>query len=186
MIDTELDYKKDTDLYREFLKGDKEAFEIIVKRYRKSLIYFITKYVKNIEAAEDIAQDAFLYIIINKKEYDFKYSLKTYLYIIAKCRAINYLKRQSRFVDFKDEYIKEEKYDIDDIIIKNEQKQVIYNAVKKLKKEYQIVLELKEMQGFNNKEICKILNKTMPQTKMLIYRARKSLNKKLNKEESIC
>ena len=44
-------------------------------------------YVKNIEIAEDIAQDSFMYMIINKVEYDFKYSFKTYLYTIAKSRC---------------------------------------------------------------------------------------------------
>ena len=59
-------------------------------------------YVKNIEIAEDIAQDSFMYMIINKVEYDFKYSFKTYLYTIAKSRALNYLKREKRTIYVED------------------------------------------------------------------------------------
>ena len=94
--------KTDVELYREFLLGNKEAFEEIVVRYKDKLIYFIARYVKTIEIAEDLAQDTFVYILVNKKEYDFKYSLKTYLYTIAKCRAWNYLKREKRIIRLTD------------------------------------------------------------------------------------
>ena len=76
--------KSDIELYKLFLEGDNEAFNTLIIRHRKKLTNFIIAYVKNIEIAEDIAQDSFLYMIINKVEYDFKYSFKTYLYTIAK------------------------------------------------------------------------------------------------------
>ena len=41
--------EKDSDLYSEFLNGDNEAFNIIMKRYRKQVISFIFKYCKNYE-----------------------------------------------------------------------------------------------------------------------------------------
>ena len=59
-------------------------------------------------------------------------------------------------------------------------------AIKKLKYDYQVVIYLKDFQNFQYKEICKILNKTLPQTKMLIHRARKSLKKVLKKEGFTC
>lgn len=96
LLETNLDEKSDQELYLAFLKSDNEAFNTLVRKYRKSLISFIIKYVKNIETAEDLAQDTFVYMLINKKEYDFKYTFKTYLYTIAKSRAINYLKKEKR------------------------------------------------------------------------------------------
>ena len=74
---TNLDEKSDQELYLAFLKNDNEAFTTLVKKYRKVLISFIIKYNKNIEIAEDLAQDTFVYMLINKKEYDFKYNIKT-------------------------------------------------------------------------------------------------------------
>ena len=92
----------DTELYKEFLSGNKEAFDELINRHRKNLICFINSYVRNIETAEDLAQDVFVYILINRKEYDFKYKMKTYLYTIAKSRALNYLKRNKKFVFLKE------------------------------------------------------------------------------------
>ena len=179
--------KTDIELYNNFLKGDKESFDFIVKRYMKLLISFIMGYVKNLDVAEDLAQDTFLYVLINKKEYDFKYTLKTYLYTIAKCRAINYLKKNNRSVSFEGQYVNIiDTENLTNSLIQKENREQIRNAIKKLKKDYQMVIYLKDFQGFKHKEICKILNKTIPQTKMLIHRARKSLKKILKKEGFVC
>lgn len=179
--------KTDINLYREFIDGSKEAFNEIVNRYRNTLILFILRYVKNVEIAEDLAQDTFVYVLINKKEYDFKYSLKTYLFTIAKCRAINYIKKQKRNVQFSDMILEDlHIMDMDESLIKKENKEIILNALSKIKIEYQILIYLRDIQGFNYKEICKILDKTMAQVKISIYRARKSLEKVLREEGEIC
>ena len=181
--DIEIDRKTDAELYKEFLKGNEESFNNIIRKYRKPLISFISRLVKSVEVAEDIAQDTFVYVLMNKTEYDFKYSLKTYLYTIAKCRAINYLKRERKVVSYDEAYMreKEETY-IDEDLIKEENKKEIYEAIGKLKKSYQIVIYLKDIEGLKYKEISRILNKTVPQLKMMTHRARKSLEKIMRKE----
>jgi RNA polymerase sigma-70 factor (ECF subfamily) len=73
--------------YRRFLDGDEEAFDEIVKEYFDSLVFFINGYVSDFQAAEDIAIDTFSDLIVNKKRYNFKVTLKTYLFMLAKSRA---------------------------------------------------------------------------------------------------
>lgn len=177
--------KTDKEVYLEFLNGNNTAFEEIMRRYKDNLINFIRRYVKNFEVAEDLSQDTFVYVLINRKEYDFKYSLKTYLFLIAKCRAINYLNRQKRIVKFDENYIKnqEEFIRVEDNLIKEEDKKEVKEAFEKLKPEYQSVLLLKDVENFKYKDICKILDKNLSQVKVLIHRARKSLEKKLKEAE---
>lgn len=122
--------EEDKKLYKEFLNGNEEAFSRIVDKYKNNIIYFITRYVKNIEIAEDIFQDVILYILENKDKYDFRYSLKTYLYTIAKSRALNYLKKNEKIVELEDSY-KDEQL-IEDIIFSNERKEKIWKAINKL------------------------------------------------------
>ena len=185
--DIVLEDKTDIDLYKEFINGNKDAFNEIVNRYRDILILFILRYVKNMEIAEDLAQDTFVYVLINKKEYDFKYSLKTYLFTIAKCRSINYIKKQKKNVQFSDINLEDlNSISIDESLIRQENREIILNAMTKIKDEYQVLIYLRDIQGFNYKEICKILDKTMAQVKISIYRARKSLEKIIRKEGEIC
>ena len=97
------------------------------------------------------------------------------------------LKKQNKQTVFDESYIldlyNENDDNMDDNLIKKEQYRLLYDNLKKLKQEYQIAIYLVDFQGFEYKEVCKILNKTMPQTKMLIHRARKALNKLLRKED---
>ena len=99
----------DKELYQKYLKGDNNAFEKLVIKYKDNIIYFISRYTKNTEIAEDISQDVFVYILLNKEQYDFKYSFKTYLYMIAKCRAINYIKKEKKIIkiDYENLYIED-------------------------------------------------------------------------------
>lgn len=179
--------KTDQELYYDFLDGKKEAFDEIVERYRKDLILFLMRYVKNYEIAEDLAQDTFLYILTSRKEYDFNCTMKTYLYTIAKCRAINYLHKK-KMLPLDENYVgNQTDYQcIDDNLLKEEERKRIKEAMKKLKKEYQIVIYLRDFEKLRYQEIAKTLNKTMSQTKMLIHRARKALRKELEKDGYKC
>ena len=174
--------EEDKRLYNEFILGNNDAFEQIMNKYRKDLIYFIQRIVKSFDVAEDIAQDVFVYVLINKKEYDFKYTLKTYLYTIGRSRAINYLKKEKRCVSLNLE--KQGNYEIDEIMFLNERKRNLKESINKLLPQHQLVIYLAEIEELPYKEICKIMNKSMVQIKMLIYRARKNLKIILGKESN--
>lgn len=174
--------EEDKRLYKEFILGNNDAFEQIMNKYRENLIYFIQRIVKSFDVAEDIAQDVFVYVLINKKEYDFKYTLKTYLYTIGRSRAINYLKKEKRCVSLNLE--KQGNYEIDEIMFLNERKRNLKESINKLLPQHQLVIYLADIEELPYKEICKIMNKSMVQIKMLIYRARKNLKIILGKESN--
>ena len=171
--------KTDKELYKEFLLGNNESFEEIVKRHKNSIIYFIQRYTKSIDIAEDLAQDVFLYVLIHKKNYRFEYSLKTYLYTIAKSKALNYIKREKRIVAI-DEKEYENIKDVEELeekVFKNERTENLKNAIQKLKLEYQNAIYLADIEELSYKEIGHILNKTTSNVKILISRARRALEK---------
>lgn len=98
-------------LYEDFLNGNKKSFEKLIIKYKNNLLYFISRFTKNIDKAEDIFQEVILYILENKEYYDFKYSFKTYMYMLAKSKSINYIKHEKfvENIDDKEEELKEEK-----------------------------------------------------------------------------
>ena len=186
---TSIDKQSDIELYQKFLNGDNEAFNTLIIRYRKQLVFFVMKYVRSLEIAEDIVQDSFVYMIVNKVNYDFKYSFRTYIYTIAKSRTLNFLKSTSKVVfvtDVLENNYYNESIDIEEEYIKKEKNENLQKAIKKLKKEYQVVIYLYDFQGFKYKEISEILNQSMSKTKMMIHRAKKRLEKILKEEKSIC
>lgn len=174
--------EEDKKLYKRFLKGDKESFEVIVDKYMEKIIYFIYGFVKRMDVAEDLSQDVFVYILTNKNKYDFKYSLKTYLYIIAKSRAINYIKRENKITYLQDnEYIFTEE-EIEEVIFSKEKSKKIKEAISKLPEPQNQIIYLVDIEELSYSEICKILDMSMPKVKSLIHRARKKLKNILMKE----
>ena len=171
-----MEEKTDKQLYREFLLGDNESFEEIVIRHKNSIIYFIQRYVKNLDIAEDLAQDVFVYLLINKKNYKFEYSLKTYLYTIAKSKSLNYIKREKRIVEL-DENQYEDSEELEEKVFKNEKSENLKKAIKKLKVDYQNAIYLADIEQLSYREIGHILKKTDSSVKVLIHRARKALEK---------
>ena len=80
--------------YRRFLDGDEAAFIPIMETYRDGLIFFIDRYVHDHHAAEDISMDCFVELLVHRHRYNFQVSLKTYLYMLGRSRALSYLRRR--------------------------------------------------------------------------------------------
>ena len=86
--------------YRQYLDGDKDKFKVLVEYYGANLIYFINGYVKNIFVAEDLMEETFCDLVYYKHRYKGKSSFKTYLFSIARNKAVDYLKSKERNVEF--------------------------------------------------------------------------------------
>ncbi|MCI8655063.1 MAG: RNA polymerase sigma factor [Clostridia bacterium] len=176
-----MEEKTDKQLYKDFLLGNKNSFEEIVIRHKDAIIYFIQRYVKSIDIAEDLAQDVFVYILINKRSYKFEYSLKTYLYTIAKSKALNYIKREKKIVQL-DEIQHSELEELEEKVFRKERADNLKKCMKKLKIEYQDAIYLADIEELSYKEIGHILKKTETSVKVLIHRARRNLEKMIKEE----
>ncbi len=82
--------------YRRFIDGDQEAFGEIVDLYRENLIFFIHRYVNDLDTAEDLAEDAFVELIVHPERFEGKSSLKTFLFAIARNKAVDWLRNPTR------------------------------------------------------------------------------------------
>lgn len=168
--------------YQEFLMGDIAGFEALVIDYKDNLINFIKRYCKDIHLAEDIAQDVFVEVYIHPERYNFKNSFKTYLFTIARNKAVDYFRKNNKEFVFDEllEWASDDKI-VEDKVIKNEEKMMIHTAMKSLKQDYQVVIILADFEELSYKEVAKVMNKSLPQTKVLLHRARKALGKVLEK-----
>ena len=178
---------EDKILYRKFLDGNKESFEKLIMKHKNNLIYFIFKYVKNKEIAEDIFQETAIYLMERKEVYDFKFSFKTFLYTIAKSKALNYLRDNKNHLsiqDSKESLVIEEKM-IEDIIFSQELKVKLRNVLSKMKQEHQMVIYLTMIEELTYEETAKIMDKTISQIKNLVHRARTKLKRLLIEEKIV-
>ena len=159
----------DLKLYNEYLNGEKSAFEILYNKYKNKIQYFIYNIIKDYQKAEDITQEVFIYVIQNKiKEgYTFKY----YIYLVAKCRAYNYINSENRKKEINEQYFSKEnaqiEEDIIDIITKNEKRKEVLESINLLEDKYKNAIYLSNIEGLSYKETAEILGETVPNIKIL-------------------
>lgn len=160
--------------------GDHKSFEELMHKYRIPALRFALRYLKNEYTAEDIVQDSFADLYVNRDRYQKKYTFKTYLFTIVKNKSISCLRKKSHF-------------SIDDLelacpetpesgYIARESRNLVRKTIGLLKEEYQTVLYLKEYEDFSYAEIAGIMGKSTEQVKILIFRARKKLKVLLDRE----
>ena len=171
--------------YRRFLDGDESAFDNIIEEYKDSLIFFIERFVQDLSAAEDIAIEVFSDLLAYKNRYNFKVQLKTYLFMIGRSKALNYIKHRDKFYMVDYENVESEliyKDNIEDKILVDELKRVVNEALNKIPEEMQEVIHLIFFEELSYAEAAKIMKKNKKQIDNLLYRAKKELRTIIGKE----
>ena len=167
------------DKYRLFLNGDEDAFDRIMCEYFDGLIFFINRYVNDPHTAEDIAIDVFAYIAENRRKYNFKVSLKTYIYMIGKSRAFNLIKHRKRHAaEELHENISAEDLSPENAFLKSEQARIL-----NLPPDMRAAVHLVYFEGLSYKETAGILKKSAKQVDNLLCRAKAAIRKEFEKED---
>ena len=170
--------------YRRFLDGDESAFDEIMKELFDNLVFFIDRYVHDIHAAEDIAIDTFSDLVVNKHRYNFKVTLKTYLFMLGRSRALNYIKHRKviDFVELSEADKMSEQETLEEIVLVDERKRVVNNALCALSDDMRVVIHLIYFEGLSYDEAAKVMKKNCKQVDNLLYRAKKELRIILGKD----
>lgn len=174
--------EQDKELYKRFVEGDIAAFEELVLTHKDNLIYFLMRYVKDFSTCEDIAQEVFAAIFVKKENYNYKVSLKTYLYAIAKNKATDYIRKSGRIQSLSEHETNSDDDELFNRVVQNEEQKLLHNAISKLKPDYQRAILLIDIDGFSYKDAANVMQKSLPQIKILIFRARNALKNLLVKE----
>jgi RNA polymerase sigma factor, sigma-70 family len=170
----------DNQIMEKVRQNDKEAYEKIVVKHRKPAIQFANTYVKNREDAEDIVQECFVKIYINRMSYNTNYTFKTYLYTLIRNQCIDMI-RKKQVKKTKETYLEADFYmqeTPEKIMLSKEKREYFLMILNELNKEYGIALYLYTYEELSYKEIGKIMGKTTGQIKITIYRARKKIKKR--------
>ena len=169
--------------YRRYLSGDEDAFCHIVKEYFDSLVFFIHRFVQDYAAAEDIALDVFTQLVVHKHRYNFSVSLKTYLFMLGRSRALDYLKRRRRLAPLTEaEQLASSQPTLEELLLADARKRALHDAMEQLDQTQRLALHLVYFEGMTPEEAAKVLKKTKKQVYNLLYRGKAALRVILGKE----
>ena len=161
--------------YRRYLNGDESAVDDIMRELFFSLVCFVEHYVHDIPAAEDIAMDVMSDLFLNKHRYNFKVSLKTYVFMRGKSRALDLIRHRKALPVFSYEDAAsygDELFDLEDRLVSDERKRAVHGAIEKLPEEMREAVYLIYFEELSYEEIAKQLNIPLGTVKIQLRRAR--------------
>ena len=171
--------------YRRFLNGEESAFDEIMNELFRKLVFFIDGYVHDSYTAEDLAIDVFSDLIVHKHRYNFKVSLKTYLFMIGRSRALDYIKHR-KVIDFVEineaEDFSDDERVLEQTVLDDERKRMVNEAITKLPEDMREVVHLIYFEDMTYAEAAKVMKKTAKQVDNLLYRAKTQLRIILGKD----
>ena len=181
----ETNREADLALVRRAKRGDYRAFDLLVVKYQSRLVSIAFKYVKEIQLAEDISQEAFIKAYKAIDSFREESAFYTWLYRITANTAKNYLvsigrRRESSISELstlenEDQFVIASYDSPDEILLAQELRNTLFNAVSSLPEDTRTALSLREFEGLNYEEIAKIMNCPVGTVRSRIFRGREAL-----------
>ena len=162
--------------------GDSTAFSYIFKKYYEPLYQFAGRFVKDAHTAENIVQNVFVNLWIERNKRQIETSLKSYLYIMVKNHSLNYLKQEKRMDYLEKRQDIQENFNIppDEKLLEKELHTAVHQAINKLPSQCRQIYLMKRYDDLKYTEIAEILNISINTVKTQMKRALKSLLKHLS------
>jgi len=163
-------------------EGDADAFKNLFETYCQALIYFAWRYVKSTQIAENIVQDVFLKIWLNRTKLNPALKIKSYLYKAVKNQALQHL-RKTKFEDQK-ENIQEHDSPTkspEDMLDEKEIAISVQQAISELPPQSRLIFTMSKYSNLTYSEIAEIQNISVKTVETHMGRALKLLRKRLAK-----
>ena len=172
-----------------FKEGDERAFEHIFRTSHHQLIGFCVQFVKNLEEAKGIAQEAFVNLWLNREKIEKATGINAFLYTSAKSSCLKYLRHQRVVEKYANSKLNEtekllqietlETFDFSSLELV-ELNELIQKSISNLPKKCRIVFEMKRFEGKTNKEIAAELGINVKSVEANMTRALKALKTNLS------
>jgi RNA polymerase sigma-70 factor (ECF subfamily) len=145
-------------LVEQTLRGETEAFENLVRKYQAPLYYLALRFVRDEQAAADLAQTTFLKAFQGLGGFRQEASFKTWLYRITINLCKNYLRDRAKRAPATSEEIDPPSHsDPLQELIKHEDQRLMVQAWGKLPERQRLTVTLKVHEGMKYREIAEVL-----------------------------
>jgi len=174
----------DFTLVKRFVDGDESTFRLLVQRHKEKVRNIIYLSIGDSGSVDDIAQEVFITVYKNLKNFRFESLFTTWLYRITVNKSKDFIRKKNVrkiFVPIKEA---SGELNYDSTTEKNDTSKIVMNAISKLPAKLKVPLLLKDIEGFSYQEIAESTNCEIGTVKSRIFRAREGLKKILKPIES--
>ncbi len=181
---------------KNFHEGDQSAFERIFNKYRTNLINLAFRFLRERQAAEDIAQEVFIRIYEKKVRFDPRAKFSTLLYRMTVNASIDTLRKKKFSSHSLDEPVLNQEGDQRlfmegfsdskstspvNVLQDAELREFVQREIQKLPEKLRAPIFLHQFEELSYKEVAAILRITEKAVEKRIYHAKEHLRKNLSK-----
>ena len=171
-------------------RGDKAAFDLLVRKYQHKIVKLVTRYVHDGSEALDVSQEAFIKAYRAIHGFRGDSAFYTWLYRIAINTAKNHLMAEGRRpldrgVDLQDP----EQYDMqarlrdndtpERLLLTDEIQRTVEQAIEELPEDLRTAIVLREIEGMSYEQIAEAMSCPVGTVRSRIFRAREAIDRRL-------
>lgn len=189
----------DAQLLERLRSGDEQAFMMLVRRYRPSMIRLAAGYVPSQAVAEEVVQDAWLGFLNGISRFEGRSSVRTWLFriLINRARTTGIRERRMTAVADLTAAVDASRFDaagnwaappqpwtdlVEDRLSAQAMAKVIRAAMAELPERQREVVTLRDVEGLSSEEVCGALEITEANQRVLLHRGRSRLRQMLESE----
>lgn len=172
--------------------GDNDAFNYLVQKYRRPMVSFMYRMVRNSAVAEELAQEVFLRVYRSRESYAADAKFTTWLYRIATNLAVNHARDTKHerpelkvSIDEPDQEtgltvdVADGSLNAEQGILRRERLEAIRRQVHALPERQRAAVLMHKYQGMDYRQIAEVLKLSESATKSLLFRAYETLRERL-------
>lgn len=167
----------DDTIVRQCLEGDRESFSILVERYGELAYNMAYRMLGDGDAANDMAQESFIaaYGALRGFKRESRFSSWIASIVLNKCRDYLRAAKRSAPLDAVENVLPDHSPTPEEWASTREQEEDLQEALNKLPAEYREAVILKHVEGFEYREMERILGVRADTLKVRVHRAREML-----------
>ncbi|MBN2344749.1 MAG: sigma-70 family RNA polymerase sigma factor [Candidatus Aminicenantes bacterium] len=183
---------EDQALIKKALRGNRRAFEELMRKYERKIFSFVVRMVRNEETAVDLTQDFFLKIYTVLDKYNFEYKFSTWAYRICYNLVIDHIRRHQAQVESLDDesvsprdMLESENVNRDDgfrALARRETRDYVWSVVDQIPLKFRELILLRYIQELKYEEIAEITALPVGTVKNRIFKAKEILKKEMDKD----
>jgi RNA polymerase sigma-70 factor (ECF subfamily) len=166
--------------------GSQEAFEKLVTKYQAKVFSMAMSFIRNREAADDVAQEVFLKAYLALPKFHGKSEFGTWLYRIAINHVKDVLRKRGRAKEVSLEDVQEIPAADENAMERAERERetetrrsLVRRFVEGLPEKYRVILTLRDIQGLAYEDISQVLHLSPGTVDSRLHRARRMLRHEL-------
>nr|WP_121269827.1 RNA polymerase sigma-70 factor [Pedobacter schmidteae] len=177
----------DKDLALRLKSGQEPAFRQVFDLHFRRLYNFSFRFLKNRSQAEEIVNDAFLSLWVNREKLNPDLPLLPYLYTIVRRLALNALRdiaTSQKAMDNLWDQMEKLSNETEEAVLLNDLRQFTENVILQLPAQQQLVFRMSRYEGLNYDEIAERLNISRNTVKNHLIAALKTLRTHFNRSDT--